>query len=42
MLFMKESSKYLSKIDHVCLEGLLLHKTLVTQVTLVGPDVGVD
>lgn len=27
---------------HVCLEGLLLHKTLVTQVTLVGPDVGVD
>lgn len=28
--------------DHVCLEGLFLHKTLVAEVTLVGPDVGVD
>lgn len=28
--------------DHVCLEGLFLHKTLVAQVTLVGADVGMN
>lgn len=28
--------------DHVCLEGLFLHKTLIAEVTLVGADVGVD
>lgn len=26
----------------MCLEGLLLHKAFVAQVTLVGTDVGVD
>lgn len=28
--------------NHVCLEGLFLHKALVAEVALVGADVGVD
>lgn len=33
---------YIRVDDHVCLEGLFLHKTLVAEVTLVGANVGVD
>lgn len=28
--------------DHVCFQGLFLHKTLVAEVTLVGANIGVD